>query len=85
MAIFKSPQGVNRDRDAAGSEGPRSVRHTLGSSDKPYVPIWERQPATPPEEKRPAAVTHRVFQPVTIKTFSPTLGSLGAHMGQGQS
>lgn len=60
-----------------------STRAAAGSSGKPYVPIWDRLPSTPAEEKRPQATTQRVLQPVAIKTFSPTLGSLGQNINQG--
>ncbi|WIA12108.1 hypothetical protein OEZ85_012182 [Tetradesmus obliquus] len=74
---------------AGGSSGARSAAASSRSSrgqppDKPYVPIWERllPPSAPAEERKGAAATHRVFAPVALKTFSPTLGSLGSSLVQ---
>lgn len=74
---------------AGGSSGARSAAASSRSSrgqppDKPYVPIWERllPPSAPAEERKAAAATHRVFAPVALKTFSPTLGSLGSSLVQ---
>jgi hypothetical protein len=45
----------------------------------PHVPIWERAlPSLLPEERKPPPQP-KVFQPVAVKTFSPTLGSSHLH------
>lgn len=72
-----------------GSSGSNSSSRR-GSGDKPHVPIWERsQPNTAAESRRAAAAAAaaaapKVMQPVALKTFSPTLGSLGPALTAGE-
>ncbi|KAF6256100.1 hypothetical protein COO60DRAFT_149257 [Scenedesmus sp. NREL 46B-D3] len=85
-----SPSAAAGDASAdstGGSCGSRSAvasSRNKGQPDKPYVPIWERllPPTALAEEKKVAATAQRVLQPVALKTFSPTLGSLGGGLAQ---
>jgi hypothetical protein len=73
------------DSISAGS-GPPSCSSSAsnsrrGSGDKPHVPIWERSLPSGPAESRKAAAAAagpKLLQAVALKTFSPTLGSMGA-------
>lgn len=65
---------------ASASSSTSSSRR--GSGDKPHVPIWERSLPNAPVESKRAAAGPKVLQAVALKTFAPTLGSLGAMLTQ---
>eukprot|EP00775_Hariotina_reticulata_P001686 gene1686-2030_t len=71
---------------ATGLHGPTAAANgrKTPSCSKPHVPIWERQTPAVTAEKKLVLNVPKVLQQVAVKTFSPTLGSLGVTIQSGK-